>query len=41
MDFIIIFSDDKQTNIIDAFNISSRYLDDDLIIDNIYTQKNN
>ena len=30
------FSDDKQADIIDAFNTSSRYLDDILNIDNFY-----
>ena len=29
-------SDDKQTDIIDAFNTTSRYLDDILIINNVY-----
>ena len=29
-------SDDKQANIIDAFNTKSRYLDDILNINNIY-----
>ena len=29
-------SDDKQTNIIDAFNITFRYLDDILNINNVY-----
>ena len=34
-DFIMPLSDDKQADIIDAFNTSSRYLDDILNIDNI------
>ena len=29
-------SDDKQADIIDAFNITSRYLDDILSISNVY-----
>ena len=29
-------SDDKQANIIDAFNTTSRYLDDFLNINNVY-----
>ena len=29
-------SDDKQADIIDAFNITSRYLDDILNISNVY-----
>ena len=29
-------SDDKQADIIDAFNTTSRYLDDILNIDNVY-----
>ena len=35
-DFMISLSDDKQVDIIDAFNITSRYLDDILNIDNVY-----
>ena len=34
---MISLSDDKQTDIIDAFNTTSRYLDDVLHIDNIYS----
>ena len=32
-------SDDKQADVIDAFNISSRYLDDILNINNVYFDK--
>ena len=35
-DFMLSLSDDKQANVIDAFNTTSRYLDDILNIDNIY-----
>ena len=35
-DFKMYLSDDKQTDIIDAFNTSSRYLDDILNINNVY-----
>ena len=35
-DFIMSLSDDKQADIIDAFNTSSRYLDDILNINNVY-----
>ena len=35
-DFMTSLSDDKQANIIDAFNTTSRYLDDILNINNIY-----
>ena len=35
-DFMMSLSDDKQADIIDAFNTSSRYLDGILNIDNIY-----
>ena len=35
-DFNMSFSDDKQADIIDAFNNTSRYLDDILNIDNVY-----
>ena len=35
-DFIIFLSDDKQADIIDAFNTTSRYLDDILNINNVY-----
>ena len=33
---MMYFSGDKQADIIDAFNTTSRYLDDILIIDNVY-----
>ena len=35
-DFVMSLSDDKQTDVIDAFNTTSRYLDDILNIDNVY-----
>ena len=35
-DFMMSLSDDKQADVIDAFNTTSRYLDDILNIDNIY-----
>ena len=35
-DFMMSLSDDKQADIIDAFNTTSRYLDDILIINNVY-----
>ena len=35
-DFTISLSDDKQTGIIEAFDTTSRYLDDILNINNIY-----
>ena len=35
-DFIMSLSDDKQADIIDAFNTTSRYLDDILNINNVY-----
>ena len=35
-DFMMSFSDDKQADIIDAFNITSRYLDNSLNINNVY-----
>ena len=35
-DFIMSLSDDKQADIIDAFNTTLRYLDDILNIDNVY-----
>ena len=35
-EFMTSLSDDKQTDIIDAFNTTSRYLDDILIINNVY-----
>ena len=34
--FMMSLSDDKQADIIDAFNTTSRYLDDILIINNVY-----
>ena len=33
---MVFLSDDKQADTIDAFNTTSRYLDDTLNIDNIY-----
>ena len=35
-DFMMSLSDDKQVDIIDAFNNTSRYLDDILNINNVY-----
>ena len=35
-DFMMSLSDNKQVDIIDAFNSTSRYLDDILKINNIY-----
>ena len=35
-DFVMSFSDDKQTDIIEGFNSTCRYLDDLLNIDNSY-----
>ena len=35
-DFMMTFSDDKQADIIDAINTTTRYLDDILNIDNVY-----
>ena len=35
-DFMISLSVDKQADIIDAFNTTSRYLDDTLNINNVY-----
>ena len=35
-DFMVSLSGDKQVDIIDAFNTTSRYLDDILIINNVY-----
>ena len=35
-DFMMSFSDDKQANVVAAFNTTSRYLDDILNIDNVY-----
>ena len=34
--FMISLSDDKQADVIDALNTTSRYLDDILNIDNVY-----
>ena len=34
--FMMFLSDDKQADVIDAFNTSSRYLDDILNINNVY-----
>ena len=35
-DFMTSLSDDKQADIIDVFNTTSRYLDDILNINNVY-----
>ena len=35
-DFMMSFSDDKQADVIDSFNTTSRYLDDILNINNVY-----
>ena len=35
-DFIMSLSDDKQADVIDALNTTSRYLDDILNINNVY-----
>ena len=35
-DFMMSLSDDKQADVIDAFNTTSRYLDDTLKINNFY-----
>ena len=35
-DFMMFLSDDKQVDVIDAFNTTSRYLDDILNINNVY-----
>ena len=35
-DFMMSLSDDKQTDVVDAFNTTSRYLDDILNINNVY-----
>ena len=35
-DFIVSLSDDNQADVIDAFNTTSRYLDDILNINNVY-----
>ena len=36
-DFMMFLSDDKQADIIDAFKTTSRYLDDILNINNVYS----
>ena len=36
LDFMMALSDDKQADVIDAFNTTSRYLDDILNINNVY-----
>ena len=36
VDFMMSLSNDKQTNIFDAFTTTSRYLDDILNINNVY-----
>ena len=36
MDFLMSLSDDKQADVIDAFNTTSRYLDDVLNINNVH-----
>ena len=38
-DFMMSLSDDKQADVIDAFNTTSRYLDDLLNINNVYFDK--
>ena len=35
-DFMMSLSDDKQADVIDAFNITSRYLDNNFNIHNVY-----
>ena len=35
-DFMMCLSDDKQADVIGAFNITSRYLDDILNINNVF-----
>ena len=35
-DFMMSLSDDKQADVIDAFNTTSGYLDDNLNINNVY-----
>ena len=35
-DFMMSLADDKQAGVIDAFNATSRYLDDILNINNVY-----
>ena len=39
MDFMMSLSDDKQADVIDAFNTTSRYLDNILNINNVYFDK--
>ena len=36
-DFVMSLSDDKRADVIDAFSTTSRYLDDILIINNVYS----
>ena len=36
-DFMMSLSDDKQADVIDAFSTTYRYLDDILIINNVYS----
>ena len=38
-DFMMSLSDDKQADVIDAFNTTFRYLDDILNVDNVYFDK--
>ena len=38
-DFMMSLSDDKQADVIDAFNTTFRYLDDNLNVDNVYFDK--
>ena len=38
-EFMMCLSDDKQTDIIDALNTASRYLDDNFNIDTVYSIK--
>ena len=37
-DFMMILSDDKQADVIDAFNTTSRHLDDNVYFDNMVKQ---
>ena len=39
-DIMMSLSDDKQADVIDAFNTTSRYLDDILNINNVYFDNN-
>ena len=39
IDFMMSLSDDKQANVIDVFNTTSRHLDDILNIKNVYFDK--